>query len=215
MKRIIGTLFATFLFTNAWAQVFAGYSNRTTAYETYQPARVTLTTGKVIMQKQANVFLKNGRLLFKNGKHDMEADMRQIETVDFADRSYVRVDTILAFVVDTVAKNRILCTTTIDLEAFNKQKLNDRTISSLRLGDQQINAASLEAPDDDNQYPLVNNYYLEIDGEIVRCHERVLRRMLPKTKRSRLDFYLSQPDFNWSDKKCLRQVLELFTDNEN
>ena len=195
------------------AQSFAGYSDRTTVYETYQPAKVKLVSGSVITQKEANIFLKNGRLLFKKGNHDMEADMKQILAVEFEDRSYIRFDTILAFVVDTVGSNRILCTTTIDIDAFNKQKMNDRIISNFRLGDSQITAASLEAPDDDNLYPLVHNFYMQIDGEIVKSHERVLRRMLPKDKRSRLDFYMRQPSFSWSDIGCLREVLELFNNN--
>lgn len=192
------------------AQDFTGYSTRTTVYEKYQPARITLTTGKVIMQKEANVFLKNGRLLFKNGKFDMEANMIQIESVDFHDKSYVCIDTILAVVLDTVGTNRILCTTTIDLEAFSNQKINDRVISNFQMGDTYISASSVEAPDQDNLYPLVNTYYLEIDGKIIKSHERTIKRMIPKKQRDRLDFYMMMPDFSWSDKKSLRQVLELF-----
>lgn len=210
MKKMLWTTLSFLLCTNLLAQSFAGYSARTTVYETYQPARVTLSTGKVILQKQANVFLKNGRLLFKNGKFDMEADMRQIKAVDFKDRSYVRLDTMLATVVDTVGPHRILSTTTIDLEAFNKQKLNDRIISDFQMGDQYVSASSVDGTDQDNLYPLVNRYFLEIDGKVVSTHERLIRRMLPKEKRGRLDFYIQMPDFSWTDAKSLRQVLELF-----
>lgn len=209
MKKISAALLGLFMCTGMVAQDISGYTNRTTVYETYQPARITLTTGNVIFKKQANIFLKNGRLLFKDGKHDMEANMIQIKAVDFKDRSYVRIDTILATVIDTVGTNRLLCTTTIDLEAFATQKINDRLITNIRMGD-QVSATSMEAPDEDNVYPLVNRFYYEIDGKIVEVHERVLRRMLPKKERDRLEFYQQQPNFKWSDTKSLLQVLELF-----
>ncbi|MBQ8867243.1 MAG: hypothetical protein IJ013_05945 [Bacteroidaceae bacterium] len=210
MKKILGVWLMMLACASVWAQNFEGYSNRTTVYATYQPARVTLVTGKVVMQKEANVFLKNGRLLFKKDKFDMEADMRQIKSVEFKDRTYVRIDTILATVVDTVGANRIFCTTTIDVEAFNKQRLNDRIISDFQMNDQLVSAASVDPSDEDNLYPLVNTYFLEIDGKVVKAHERVLMRMLPKAKRGRLEFYMQMPDFSWSDKNSLRQVLELF-----
>lgn len=210
MKKILWMMFAAFVCMNASAQNFAGYTNRTTVYEKYQPAKITLASGKVILQKQANIFLKNGRLLFKNGNVDMEANMMQIKSVEFNDKLYVRMDTILAVVVDTVKNNRVLCTTTIDMEAYSKQRLNDRVISNFQMSDQFVSATSVESPDEDYSFPLVNQFFLEINGKVVRSHERTIRRMLPKAKRDRLDFYMKQPDFSWSDRKSLCQVLELF-----
>ncbi|MBR3758503.1 MAG: hypothetical protein IKK62_08790 [Bacteroidaceae bacterium] len=210
MKKIIGIMSLLFACVGMSAQDFVGYSNRTTVYETYQPAKVTLTTGKVILQKQANIFLKNGRMLFKNGHFDMEANMAQIKAVEFKDRTYVRVDTILATVVDTVGVNRILCRTLIDLEAFSKQKINDRVLSNFQMTDMQVSATTVDSYDGDNVYPLFNEFFFEIDGKLVLPHERVIRRMLPKKQRSRLDFYMQQPDFSWSEKASLRLVLELF-----
>ncbi len=210
MKRILWMVLTAFVCMNVSAQSFAGYVNRTTVYEKYQPAKITLASGKVIHQKQANIFLKNGRLLFKNGNMDMEANIMQIKSVEFHDKFYVRMDTILAIVVDTVKNNRILCTTTIDMEAYSKQRLNDRVISNFQMNDQFVNATSVEAPDEDYKYPLVNHFFLEINGKVVRNHERIIRRMLPKAKRDRLDFYMKQPKFSWTDRKSLRQVLELF-----
>ncbi len=192
------------------AQDFAGYTNRTTVYETFQPARVTLTTGSVNFQREANVFLKNGKLLFKKGSTNMEADMRQIASVEFSDKFYVCVDEMLATVVDTVGDNRILCTTTIDLVAYENQKVNDRMVSNVTLGGNYVDAASAGVIDSDYLYPLVNKYFFEVDGKIFEAHERVIKRLLPKDKRSRFDFLMKTADFTLADRKCLVQVLELF-----
>lgn len=193
------------------AQKFAGMINRTTVYETYQPARITLTTGRVIMQKEANVFLKNARLLFKKGRLDMEANMAQIRAVEFADKSYVRLDTMLAVVTDTLGNNRVLCTTTIDLAAFTNREINDRIISNFEIGTEQVSMASLDMVAlEDKEYPLVNNYYFEVNGKILEANERTITRHLNRSKRSRLEFYLQMPDFDWGNPEWQHKVLELF-----
>ena len=76
-----------------------------------------------------------------------------------------------------------------------------------------INAVSSnERPDSDVQYPLINHFYVEIDGKVVKVDERTLRRMLPRDKQSRFDFYLQMPDFNWTSRNSLTLILELFED---
>lgn len=210
MRKLLMTLVLASASLLLCAQHYVGTTSRTTLYETYQPARITLSSGKVIMQKEANVFLKNARLLFKNGRHDMMANMAQIQSVEFADKFYVRMDTMLAEILDTVGHNRILCTTTIDLVAYNNQKINDRVISDFQIGTDQVSATSIDTSPLNELYPLVKEYYFEIDGKIVKLHERTLRRMLPKEKRSRFDFYLQLPGFGWNDAASLRKVLELF-----
>lgn len=210
MKKILFTCLLVSAGISLSAQHHVGSTFHTTLYETYQPARITLSSGKVIMQKQANVFLKNARLVFKSGRHDMLANMNQVQKVEFADKSFVRLDTMLAEVADVVGTNRILCTTTIDLDAYNSQKINDRIISNFQIGTDQVSATSIDTSPSDELFPLVRTYYFEIDGKIVKTHERTLRRMLPKAKRSRFDFYLQLPDFSWYDVASLRKVLELF-----
>jgi len=212
MKRMLFFLFVAVVSMNGLAQKFVGYSDRTTVYEKYQPARITLYNGKVIMQKEANVFLKNGRLLFKKGMFDMVADMAPIQTVEFADRQYVKVDTILATVIDTLGGNRVLCTTTIDMAAYNSRAVNDRVITSLQFSGDQIGSTDIDLSAGNKQYPLVNNYFFEIEGKIVELHERTIRRLLPKKKRERFDFYLQMPEFDWFDKSSLHKILELFVE---
>lgn len=213
MRKLFFTLIFAILSALLPAQQFAGYTKRTTLYETYQPAEITLYNGQVIQQKEANIFLRNGRLLFKSGRHDMEANMAQVRSVRFADRHFVSIDTTLAMVVDTIGSSRILCTTTIDLEAYSQLKINERLISNIHLEWDMINAvSSRELPDSDVQYPLISHFYVEIDGKVVKVDERTLRRMLPKDKHSRFDFYLQMPGFDWTSRESLTLILELFED---
>lgn len=209
MKRFLVIMFCVATSLGVFAQKTAGFSATTTLYEDYQPAKITLTNGKVINQKQANVFLKNARLLFKRGMFDMEANMSQIESVEFADRKFIKVDTMLVTIVDTIGDNQILCATTIDVEAYRQRAVNDKVLTNLTLGEQVSTTTIDLAPSDEPKYPLVNDYYFLVDGKVIEVHERTINRMLDKDKRRILKSYLMQPDFDWSDRGYLRKILLL------
>lgn len=209
MKRFLVIIFCMAATLGVFAQKTAGFSATTTLYEEYQPARITLTDGRVINQKQANVFLKNARLLFKRGMFDMEANMAQIAAVDFADKSFVKLDTMLVTVVDTVGDKKILCATTIDIEAYRQRAANDKVLTNLTLGEQVSTTTIDLAPSDELKYPLVNDYYFLIDGKAIEVHERTISRMLDKEKRRMLKTFMMQPDFDWSDRGYLHKILLL------
>lgn len=209
-KFLLATLCLTASLLSANAQTDAGFSAWTTLYKDYRPAKITMQDGRVVNQRQANVFLKNGRLLFKRGMFDMEANMSQIVSVEFADRFFVRVDTMLATIIDTVGANKILCTTKIDIEAYKSKAVNDRILTNLQIGE-QVSMTTVElTAEDEPKYPLVNDYYFEIGGKLVEVHERTITRMLDKERRRLLKSYILQPDFDWGNREYLRKILLLF-----
>lgn len=210
MKRFLVIMLSVAASLGIYAQKSAGFSATTTLYKDYQPAKITLTDGKVIKQSKANVFLKNSRLLFKRGMFDMEANMAQISRVEFADKTFEKLDTMLVTVVDTVGDKRILCATTIDIEAYKSKAVNDRVVTNLSLGE-QVSMTTIDlAPEDELKYPLINTYYFEIDGKPFEVHERTITRMLDKDKRRMLKTYMQFHDFDWGDREYLRKILQLF-----
>ena len=84
------------------------------AYPDYRQAQVKLTDGRTIKVPKANVFLKHSTLVYKTGNSVKEANMRTVQAVDFADRHYERIDTVLAFLVDTVEANAVYQQQVID-----------------------------------------------------------------------------------------------------
>lgn len=135
--------------------------------------------------------------------------MSQIESVEFADRKFIKVDTMLVTIVDTIGDNQILCATTIDVEAYRQRAVNDKVLTNLTLGEQVSTTTIDLAPSDEPKYPLVNDYYFLVDGKVIEVHERTINRMLDKDKRRILKSYLMQPDFDWSDRGYLRKILLL------
>ena len=80
-----------------------------TVYKEFQPATIHLTDGRKLKVSLANVFLKNSSLLYLSGNDTKEANMKTLTQVDFPDRTYYTVDTLLAYQVDTVGHDALLC----------------------------------------------------------------------------------------------------------
>ena len=97
--------------------------SRLTAFTEFRPAVVHLADGKTMNLPLANIFLKNSSLLYMNNSGTaMEADMKNLLRVDFDDRTYVRIDTLLAYRVDTIGNSALYCAWVIDLKAFRQAR---------------------------------------------------------------------------------------------
>jgi len=86
--------------TLAKAQSSMESSKYPTQYQQFEDAQIFMALGDTINTK-ANIFLKNGHLYFLRNKLMMEADMRNVIAVQFKDRRYIKIDTLLAAVVGT------------------------------------------------------------------------------------------------------------------
>ncbi len=210
MKKISLLIIVVVFFSiSLLAQKATDSSRLTTAYPQFKPAIITLETGKVIEKEAVNVFMANGALLYKHGETTMQAEMKNVKKVDFADRTYLKVDTILAYIVDTLKDNKLLCATLIDLEAYKSEILNNKQITNLELGS-YVNVSTMDLSDI-NEYPLVNYYYYELNGEIIKVHERTITKKISKNKRTQLNTLMQAPDFSWDDIKWLMRVLKIMT----
>lgn len=190
------------------AQTSQGDTRSTVAFSSFQPAIVTMANGKTITVRQANIFLKNGRLLFKRGTTNMEASMQDIVAVDFPGRHYVKVDTTLAYVVDTVGSAKLLCSTVIDMESYMAKLRNNHEVSNLQIGDMvSVNTVELD-PDDNKIFPVVSYYYYDLNGKIFRAEERTITRHISKSKRTMMERVMAMPDFSWGSTESLMKLLE-------
>lgn len=205
---LIILLFATHIICNA--QSFAGESQTVMLYKDFQSALIELSNGSVIKEKYANIFLKNGKLLYKNTNNvTMQADMRNIKSVKFADREYIRIDTLLAYVVDTVESNRLLCATLIDIDSYNAKLKNSQLLTKLDLSSSYVNTISLENTlnEEDKSYPLINYFFFEIENNIINVHERDIKKFLPKEKQRIFKTIINTPQFDFGKIECLKHML--------
>lgn len=193
------------------AQNFAGEGKTIMMYKEFQPALIELYNGNVIKERNVNVFLKNGALLYKSRNSKiMQANMRNIKSVRFADREYIRIDTLLAYVVDTIGSNRLLCATLIDIDSYNAQLTNSQLLTSLDLSGNYVNTTSLDniVSDENKSYPLVNHFFFEINNKIIHVHEREISKILPRDKRRIFKTIINTPQFDFGNTECLKRILK-------
>ncbi len=205
MRKIALCIIAALVCQMAVAQERTG---AITQYKEFKPAVILLSNGKIFRQPLANIFLKNSSLLYNSGDKTMEANMDNILSVTFDDRQYIKIDTILAYKVDSVGSDALYKATVIDLVSYKNQLLNNRQITSLDLGD-QISYSNVDiSTEEDHLFPLVDKFFFRYKDQFVRVHERDIQRLLPKDKRRLFKSYISVPGFSWTDEKSLLNLLK-------
>ena len=156
----------------------------------------------------ANIFLKNSGLLYISGHDTKEASLQNISTVEFQDRTYYRIDSVLAYQVDTVNHQPLYCAQRIDLVAWKGMIINNRQLDNISLGDMLTYSATELADQHDIHFPVINIYYFQINGKYVLAHERNLKRVLDKEKRRLMASVMSEPEFSWTSEKSLLKLLK-------
>ena len=186
-------------------------TSRVTAFNDFRPAQVSLTDGRTLKVPKANIFLKHSTLIYKSGNSVKEANMRTVKAVDFDDRHYVKIDTVLAFLVDTVEANAVYQQQVIDREAYEASFRNDRMITGIQFGE-QINLITLDPQRDSTAvYPVINTFYYKYNGKMVKVHDRELWRMLPKEKRRIMQSMMAEEGFSWTRCESVVRMLQALT----
>ena len=181
-------------------------TTKLTVYPEFKPSVIELADGRILKEKFTNIFLKNSSLLYMSGTVTKEAYMANIKSVKFDDRLYVKVDTLLAYEVDSVGNDALYCATVIDQEAYRQNLRNNQVMTNISLSD-QVSTTSVDlSNEDDYLFPLINIYYYRLNGKFVRCHDRSLSNVLNKEKKRMLRVHMD--DFSWSDQKSLIELLK-------
>jgi hypothetical protein len=179
-----------------------------TVYKNFQPSTILLKDGRAIRQPLTNIFLKNSSLTDMQGSNAMEANMDNVVTVKFDDRLYVKIDTLLAYVVDSVGNDVLYCATVIDMDSYQRSMRNNVMISSASL-DSQVTTMDFNTSED-YKFPLIDLFFYRINGKYVKCHERNLQYMLNKDKEKKriIRTFCTMKDFSWTDKDSLLKLLK-------
>ena len=187
-------------------------SHQVTAFKQFEPATVHLSSGKPLKVKEANVFLKNSQLLYKSGGKVKQASIDNVIGVDFASRSYVKIDSILAYRVGSVSQNDLYCATLIDMETYNTNILNNRQVTNFEIGS-QVNLTTLDTEtDEEREYPIQNHYFFQYNGKFIEAHELYVLRAVPKAKRRIFWTIVREPGFSWTQEESLLRLLKGITE---
>ena len=185
-----------------------------TAFPEFRPATVYMADGKKMEIPMANIFLKNSSLLYISGELTKEANIKNLLRVDFKDRSYIRIDSVLAYQIDTVGSNALFCAKVLDLKAYHQLIRNNSNITKLDLNDlssmNMFQFTTIDLQDTkDIHFPVIPMYYYRIGNKFVLVHERHLKRAFDKENRRRMESVMNLPGFSWTDEKSLLKILEV------
>lgn len=212
MRKVLTTLCA--LWCVAAIALAQEQTSRLTMYNAFKPAIIHLATGKNITHPLANISLKDAALLYLQGTYTMQANMDNVVGVDINGQSYIKIDKKLALCLDTIGSSRLFCTTIIDVPAYEQMLKNNRNITSMSLFESDVAAFStidLES-EDERQLPVIRIYHYLYNGKMIRVHEREIWNKLPKDKRHMYRSIVSLPDFSWTSRSSLVQLLRAITD---
>lgn len=179
-----------------------------TVYKEFRPATIHLADGRKLKVALANIFLKNSSLLYKSGIDTKEANLKTLTQVDFADRSYYRIDSLLAYQVGAIGNDALYCAQKIDFVAWRQMVANNSVLSSLDLGDMIGYSYAELADEQDLHFPIVRLYFFRLDGKFVLAHERNLKRVLNKEKRRLMEAVMIDKSFSWTDENSLLTLLK-------
>lgn len=185
-----------------------------TVFPEFRPATVYMADGKKLDIPMANIFLKNSSLLYLSGELTKEANTKNLMRVDFKDRSYIRIDSVLAYQVDTVGSNALYCAKVIDLKAYKQMLVNNSNITNLDLNDlssmNMFQFTTIDLQDaKDIHFPVIPLYYYRLNDKFVLVHERHLKRAFDKENRRRMESVMNLPGFSWTDESFLLKILEV------
>lgn len=185
-------------------------TTKLTVYPEFKPSIIVLSDGRQITQQFTNIFLKNSSLLYMSASVAKEANMANVRSVQFDDRYYVKIDSLLAYQVDSVGSDGLYCATIIDQVAYVQNIKNNQVMTNIDFHNfDQVSTTSVDlSNEDDYQFPLINIYYYRLGGKFVRCHDRSLSNVLNKEKKRMLRTFVHLDDFSWSDEKSLIELLK-------
>lgn len=185
-----------------------------TAFPEFRPATVYMADGRKMEIPMANIFLKNSSLLYISGELTKEANIKNLLRVDFKDRSYIRIDSVLAYQIDTVGSKALFCAKVLDLKAYQQLLRNNSNITNLDLNDlssmNMFQFSTIDLQDTkDIHFPVIPLYYYRIGNKFILVHERHLKRAFDKENRRRMESVMNLPGFSWTDEKFLLKILEV------
>lgn len=212
MKKLV--LSATVLLMAALRVAAQEVTPQLTAFPEFRPATATMADGKKMDIPLANIFLKNSSLLYISGELTKEANTKNLLRVDFKDRSYIRIDSVLAYQVDTVGKNALFCAKVLDLKAYKQLLINNSNITNLNMNDllsmNMLQYTTVDIGDtQDIHFPVIPLYYYRINDKFVLVHERHLKRFFDKENRRRMESVMNMPGFSWTNEEFLLKILEV------
>ena len=224
MKRLALVITIVLLATLKVAAQKQDITSAITVYPTFQPATVTLTSGRKMEIPLANIFLKNGALLYMSGDNIMEADMVKVFSVKAGEDIFVNVAGKLYKVLAESTGGAAVQARYLDVEQMNKANIgygvsssvaSTQNVAGLALDSNagtNINKA-LESKEGGAETPIAEKTY------ILFCRNRIVPALkrevmdVPGLDKEKAKAFFKEHKIKWSHPESLTEVADFLTEN--
>lgn len=185
-------------------------------FEEFQDAKVLQPFGRYI-KTRANIFLKDGTLLFIQDNNILQANVQNVLGVAFDTVLFLKVnDNQMGRVVHEKNYNYLLCVTTIDMEKLGAEQSGSEDPDFLEIPDAgvfiNIENESFKR-DEDKGYPLKKKYYFKIRDKVIPANESHFKKVVRTDKKKEFKALMNNKRWSWWDETSLIQLFDYISLN--
>ncbi len=178
-------------------------------YPEFQKAKIRQSFGRFV-EAEANIYLKDASLVYKENGKIMRAYTKGIFGVTFADTAeYVKVDSVMARVVAKKGFNSLLCKTTVNMARYREEESGGSGMDFFEMSDFNVFMnMNDDQRDDDLGIPLQDKYYFSVKGFIVPANESDFKKSMNPAKEAQFKELMKDRFWSWRDPKSLQMLLD-------
>lgn len=215
MKRLTAFTVAVLLCCATATAQQAQVEKRTSipyAYKDFRKATVEFSFGKDKVY-DANIFLKDGSLLYKKDTTVMKAELFGVISVDFGDAKYRKTGLRMGKILAQKGDVMLTVVTTIDTGRMQEDARSGRNSTFLDLPEFNLfveTNADYWAGNEGVTWPLKDEYFFIVNGETIQAAEKIIKKRIRSDKKSDFKELMKNRKWSWRDAKSLEVLIDYF-----
>lgn len=216
MKKIFLFLICLCLFSTMDAQQARELKRSKTVFEypEFKVAKINQSFGRFV-KDTVNIFLKDASLCFRRGDKVYKAYTDQIIGLELDSVKYRKVGSQMGRVVMQYGINMLLCVTTVDMDLLREETYGAEAVGFFDIDIPGANGVNVNnfmdlsghKYEEDEGYPLKNEYYFLIKGEPVPANETQIKKYVRSDMKTAFKNLMADRFWSWKDPKSLSQIL--------
>ena len=175
----------------------------------FQDAKIKQSFGRYAKAK-ANIYLKDGSLMYMEGDKIMRAYTKNIFGVTFGDTlEFVKVDSVMARVVARDGYNALLCLTTVNMARYCEEESGGSDLDYFQLENFNVfMTLNEDRRDDDLGIPLQDKYFFSAKGFVFPANETAFKKAISKEQQQPFKVLMENRFWSWKDPESLKMLLD-------
>lgn len=175
----------------------------------FQDAKIKQSFGRYAKAK-ANIYLKDGSLMYMEGDKIMRAYTKNIFGVTFGDTlEFVKVDSAMARVVARDGYNALLCLTTVNMARYREEESGGSDLDYFQLENFNVfMTLNEDRRDDELGIPLQDKYFFSAKGFVFPANETAFKKAISKEQQQPFKVLMENRFWSWKDPESLKMLLD-------